>query len=259
MRRLAELYLSRMATLRPRSQRWRAERMRQVLAVVGEVPLEEISVATLEHYAHTRLAQGRSVATVNGELAVWRHAVVCAVRWREETGLAENRLKPWRPLRGPARRPTFLTEEEVQRLVTASAIRGGPCHAFIMLFLATGARPGELLGLQVDDFQGPAVRLPALKGGAVRLVVVPAKVLDDAKRCHASWTHQKVRTHWRSVRQIANLLGVRFYDIRHTVASECLRRGATIRDVQRLLGHQTAKDDRALRTLRSWGHGTRGT
>lgn len=50
-----------------------------------------------------------------------------------------------------------------------------------------------------------------------------------------------MRTHWEAVRLIARLHGVRFYDLRHTVASELLRRGATMRDLQRLLGHTTAR------------------
>lgn len=238
----SDTYLDRMEQLRPKSAAWRRDRLKQVLARLGATELEALDVGVLDRYAHERLEAGKSVATVNGEIAVLRHLVGCAVRWKEETGLAVNRLASWRPLRGdPKRAPRFLDEKEVRRVVTASAVRGGPCHVFVKLFLATGARPGELLRLERKDFVGSTVRLPALKGGVSRTVVVDSELVNSAAaECH-NWTDAKVRAHWRWVRRAAKLPGVRFYDLRHTVASEMLRRGATVRDVQRLFGHQTAR------------------
>jgi integrase len=43
------------------------------------------------------------------------------------------------------------------------------------------------------------------------------------------------------VRKAAGIEHVRFHDLRHTAASEMLRRGMMIRDVQYVLGHSTIR------------------
>lgn len=239
--RLAPIYLDRLDAQRPKSSAWRADRMKQLVRVLGDVALEELSIAHLERYAADRILAGRAPATVNADLAVLRHAIICAVRWKDETGLQENRLAGWRPVRGRARQARYLDAAEVGRVVDASRSLGGPCHEFVRLFLATGARPGELLQLQVEDFGTGTVRLPALKGGVTRNVVVDPELVAAVVPVLGAWTKDNVRTHWRRVRKLAGLEAVRFYDLRHTVASEMLRRGSTVRDVQRLLGHRSSR------------------
>jgi integrase len=241
LRQLSVVYLDRMEVLRPRSASWRGYRMNALLERLGDVKLEALGRADLERYAAARLREGKTAGTVNSDLAVLRHAVSCAVRWAEETGLRENRLRDWRPVKGPARDPRYLEAADVERILVASAVLGGPCHVFLQLYLACGARPGELLELQREDFGTNTVRLPALKGGIARVVVVDSDLVAACVASHAAWSKQKVRIHWERTRENAKLDEVHFYDLRHTVASEMLRKGATVRDVQRLFGHRSAR------------------
>ena len=240
---LLDEYLPVMDELKPRSAAWRRHRAAHLRRLMGERKLEMVTMGTVDGYASTRLKEGASAGTVNSEVAVVRHAFGKAFLWRDRSGLQVNRLKDgWRPLKGQKIKPRFLERDEVERLMAVSARRSGHVgHTFLMLFLATGARPGELLALTADDVHESTVRLPALKGGVPRVVVVDSEVLARVRESLDRWTKQRVRKHWEWVRDEANLGEVRFYDIRHTVASEMLKRGATMRDVQRLFGHQTAR------------------
>ena len=56
---LSEMYLERLARLRPRSSRWRHEMFRQILRALGPgLLIEEISIGTLDRYVNRRRGQG---------------------------------------------------------------------------------------------------------------------------------------------------------------------------------------------------------
>ena len=50
-----------------------------------------------------------------------------------------------------------------------------------------------------------------------------------------------IRRFWYAVRKAANVEHIRFHDLRHTAASEMLRRGFLLREVQYVLGHSSAR------------------
>ena len=50
-----------------------------------------------------------------------------------------------------------------------------------------------------------------------------------------------IRRFWYAVRRAANVEHIRFHDLRHTAASEMLRRGLLLREVQYVLGHSSAR------------------
>jgi integrase len=239
--KLLEHYLKHMDMLKPRSSAWRRDRSIHLSRLLGDLYLENVAISTLERYSKVRLEEGAAVSSVNGEVAIMRHAIGRAVAWKDETGLHENRVADgWRPIKGRARAPRFLEPGEVSKLLSASAERGGDGDVFLRLFLATGARPGELLSLKPEDIGEETLRLPALKGGTSRIVVADRGLLAEVRESIPRWTKQRVRKHWEHARKAVDG-AVRFYDMRHTVASEMLRRGSTVRDVQRLFGHQSAR------------------
>lgn len=254
LERLGEVYLERLKPLKPKSYRWRSERLLQLCNILGGATLiESINLATLDRYVHKRLAKGKAISTINGEIAVLRHALSLAFRWQAETGLTEYRLKAWEPLRGqPKRRPVFLAADQVKRLLEASAARGGQADLFLRVFLATGARPGEILKLQPADVRDGALWFETLKGGADRLAPVPAELATELRDALPFEGHgeakNRFRRHWRSVREKAKLPPVRLYDLRHTAISEMVRRGVPLRTVQRIVGH------RSYRTTEGYAH-----
>ncbi len=50
-----------------------------------------------------------------------------------------------------------------------------------------------------------------------------------------------VRRFWRWTRKKAKVEHIRFHDLRHTAASEMLRRGVLLREVQYVMGHSSAR------------------
>lgn len=114
--RLSEVYLERMARLKPRSSRWRHEMFRQLLRVLGPGALiEEINMGTLDRYGNRRRSEGKAYSTINREISILRHAMRLAARWKTETMLTQYRLADWTLFREAetARKAVFLTREQV--------------------------------------------------------------------------------------------------------------------------------------------------
>lgn len=263
---LSKLYLERLERLRPRSARWRREMYRQLLRVLGaETLIEGIDLATLDVYVEKRRSEGRAPSTINRELSVLRHSLHLAARWKNETGLSRYRLADWEPLRESqsARQAVFLTTEQVSRLLGAAharASRGGlnerQGEAVVRLALETGARLGEILALGWEDLEGNGVvRIRTEKNGPDRWV----QLSDSTVQLLESFRDGRngsglvfpsgftgvqrvdIRRFWDAVRKAAKVEHIRFHDLRHTAASEMLRRGFLLREVQYVLGHTTAR------------------
>lgn len=246
--RLKGLYLERMEQLRPRSARWRKERLDKVTELVGpQTPIEQIRPETLDRYVHARLSDGRATATVKGEVAILRHALRLAASW-SETGLSEYRLEHWKaPKARPARKPVFLTASQVGDLLVAAKARGGHPYLFFRVFLETGARPGEILSRKPADVRltrdGWAIWFETLKNGVDRLAPIPEGLARELQRAlpfdGSGQAKDRYKRFWRGIREDAGLAHIRPYDIRHTAISDMLERGVPPRAVQRIVGHKS--------------------
>ena len=170
------------------------------------------------------------------------------------------------------RMPVHLSEEEMQRFVTAPALDdplGRRDRAMLELFYASGLRLSEVAGLDVDDVNLSAQMVRALgKGGKQRIVpfnkstasAIRAYLKDRAaivrERPARAGRHDRgadalfvnyrgarltVRSIDRMVRRYAAVAGVRLgvspHALRHSFATHLLQRGADLRAIQELLGH----------------------
>lgn len=129
---------------------------------------------------------------------------------------------------------------------------------YITLLLNTGLRRAEGFQLKWSDidFQEKELKVRAgiSKSGRERIVPLNAVALETLK----TWRDQNssaglddvvfaspqtgdmlthINTTWRGVTKKAGLKGLRLHDLRHTFASRTLEAGATIVEVQELLGH----------------------
>ena len=171
------------------------------------------------------------------------------------------------------RTPVHLSEQEMARLVTASATDQPLARrdrAILELFYAAGLRLSELAGLDVDDVNLSARMVRTLgKGGKQRLVPfntstvtairaylgdrerlirerrpkpgAPASGQADPLFVNYRGTRLTVRSIDRLVRRYAAASGVRPgvspHALRHSFATHLLQRGADLRAIQELLGH----------------------
>jgi len=154
--------------------------------------------------------------------------------------------------------PSFLTEEEITKLVEAPQGKDDKSlrdRAILETFYSTGMRIGELVGLSLDDVDFIAAVIKAKgKGKKERLLPIGEKALNAiknyidqrSKKSNDVFLNKNgKRISDRGVRNIvykyirlASLRGgISPHSLRHSFATHLLNRGADLRSVQELLGH----------------------
>jgi len=169
-------------------------------------------------------------------------------------------------LRGPKlekKIPSFLEEEEVEKLL--NSVKGSDffhCRdkAALELLYATGMRIAELADLNIDniDFTGETVKVRGkgnkeriiplgnyalqaltsyreLRGGKVKPGVKALFLNKSGERLSDRFMRKKINKYL----DLADILKVSGpHSLRHSFATHLLNRGADIRSVQELLGHE---------------------
>ena len=223
--------------------------------------LEQIDAAGLVRYVDERRRRGRASSSIVRGLV----AVRMFYRFLRLEGLVENdpaeafqTPKIWR------RMPEVLSVQEVESLLGAPDVSkpiGVRDRAMLELLYATGARVGELCGLDVGDvnFEYRFVRCFG-KRRKERLVPVGSKALEalsgylrDARPTLLKNDREPAlflarggrrisrRTVWERVNRLARAAGitrgVHPHTLRHSFATHLLSGGADLRSVQEMLGH----------------------
>ena len=189
--------------------------------------------------------------TVALELAVLRHMLRLGRRW----GYLEKVPDIDMPKKPEGRR-RYLDEAEIQRLLAASAASRNPhLTTIVTIALNTGMRRGEILRLEWAhiDLSSARITLFETKNGAPRGLPLNRAVYDALialqpasnersglvfkRKDGAAWG--KIRTAFETAVKRAGLTNFRFHDLRHTAASHLVMRGATLKEVQEILGHKT--------------------
>jgi integrase/recombinase XerC len=235
-----------------------------------QIPRPKLKAEQLDRFALRSFMaelhkQGRTSASAARKLAAAR----TFLRYLRREGFIEGDPGGLVPTpKREIRMPTHLSEDEMDRLVTAPAddTLGRRDRAILELFYASGLRLSELAGLDVDDVNLSAQMVRALgKGGKQRLVPFNKSTasavrayLKDRESLAQTWPRAKgrrsaplflnyrgsrltVRSVDRLVRRYATVSGVRPgvspHALRHSFATHLLQRGADLRAIQELLGH----------------------
>ncbi|MDB4136448.1 site-specific integrase [Burkholderiaceae bacterium] len=169
-------------------------------------------------------------------------------------------MKDIRNLRDDNKRERFLSDRELQQLITTVASSDNVVLMHIVLFLTyTGARKREVLDARWGDvdWENLSWRIPVTKSGWVRHIPLSTgaqRLLRDRQREQAAEL-QDVTTlsifanpatlksfvsiyySWDTARKQAALPEVRMHDLRHSFASFLVNAGRSLYEVQELLGH----------------------
>ena len=240
--------------LKPRSiELYRYMLDRQLLPVFGTKPLDEIDkravIAWFEGYSRT------SPGAANKALMLLGAILELAVRVEIlSTNPARNIRK------NPGSKLTrFLSDEERERLLV-ELDRVPPVHRVkalaVKMLLFTGCRRNEILGLRWREVENGILRLEDSKVGARKVwlgdeaqtVLDKAKQLQDKSvRSEYVFPHHQdtgkglgvagFDSFWLKLRVRAGIPDVRLHDLRHSFASEAVRRGIPLPVVSKLLGH----------------------
>ena len=215
------------------------------------------------YLAHLRAA-GRSRSTMARKLASLRTFLKYLVR---EEIMEDNPAADMRTPRKEKRLPTVLDEAQVRRLIEqpdTSTFLGLRDRAILEILYSTGIRASELVGANIEDADliGEVIKVRG-KRKKERLAhlgsYATAAINDylDARRLQPRapmfdkralilnrfGTRLSDRSLRRTInkyfRQAALLLKVTPHTLRHSFATHLLDRGADLRSVQELLGHES--------------------
>ena len=233
---------------------------KHIRPVLGAKLLNDISSEDIDHWMLHQMEVGYKSGTVNKHAAMLNRTLNIAVHWgylekNAFKGAAIRKL----PVGDYVQR--FLTRNEISQLLSACKQSTHPyLYLFVKLLLLTGARKSELRLAKWKDIDDDKMQLfvAISKSGRSRKIMLSnqaVKVLEQVRlRTDAlglpttrdDWLFQNPRTRkpytsfhlaFFAARKRAGLNTVRIHDLRHTYASLLINNGASIYEVQQLLGH----------------------
>ena len=161
-------------------------------------------------------------------------------------------------MRKPKSLPPYYDQGDIEALI-AQAERGLRAHtpeqrrrntAIVVTLAFTGLRRGELLALRVADvdFERRVIRVREGKGQKDRAVpmhdriVIPLRGQCEGKGAQGLVFPLSPRSLYGVVHNLARKAGLEGFhphSLRHAFATRLMERGANIRNVQKLLGHES--------------------
>lgn len=232
---------------------------RRLCPVLGKLRLQAITPRDVA-LVHAKEKERTSASTANHLLTTLKRMLNLACKWgmlEKNPANDQERFKE-----GPLRE-RYLSREELPRFLKALAQEDDTLSkAAILLLLYTGCRRNEIMSLTWQQIHLDEGRLflPVTKNGRSRTVHLNAKaseVLQDLaiRRDQEERTRDSeyifpsrqgtkkgylydLRKPFEKACRIAVIENFRIHDLRHSFASLAVMAGASLYDVQKLLGHQ---------------------
>ncbi|MCP4235634.1 MAG: tyrosine-type recombinase/integrase [Aestuariibacter sp.] len=234
-----------------------AMHLKQLDPFIGNLPLENVHLGTLQPFIEARRKQGIKTKSINLALGVVRRILNLAARlWRDDNGLTWLDTPPLIQMLPvtDARKPYPLSWEEQRKL-----FGGLPEHLALMCLFKvnTGCRKQEVCQLRWDW----EVRVPELdttvfivpgelvKNREERLIVlnrVANSVVEEVRGVHPDYVFtykghpvQSINnSSWKRVRKVIGLPQVRVHDLKHTFGRRLRAAGVPLETRKVLLGHR---------------------
>ncbi len=234
--------------------------------LVGDISLSSITPKHIDMFKKHRLGQICPV-TLNIELRTLRAAFFAALRWK---AIGENPFCRVPLCKIDQEAPFFFTLSEFHKLV--SAVKEKWLENVILVAALTGLRRGEIVNLRWSDVDLKKKVLIVqshekfrAKSGKRRIVPLSKYVLSvleglagEEKTEEYEYVFavggQKISERWltrkfkRYVRRLGLNNKLHFHSLRHSFATWLMQDGASIYEVQKLLGHSS------IRTTEIYSH-----
>jgi integrase len=230
---------------------WKIER--QLVPALGHLRLSAVTTRDVAAY-HSAEKVRTSAVTSNHHLTLVKRMFNLAVKW----GFVErNPAAGVEKFKLPPHRERYLTKEELPRFLKAlDELEDRDAAAALSLALYTGCRRNEVMSLKWNQIRLDEGRiyLPQTKNGRSRSVLLnprAVKVLEELRvrgkddeylfpsRGGTKLPYRRdMRKTFANVCRAAGITGLRIHDLRHSFATLAIQGGASLYDVQKLLGHQ---------------------
>lgn len=233
---------------------------RHISKTLGTIDLQEITLEHLDSWVLTQIGHGYKPSTVNKHTSLLHRMLNLAETWELlKSNPFKRSMVRHLPIVEQVQR--FLTEEEIHKLLGACRSSQHPLlYHFIVLLLLTGARKSELRLAKWSYINRSArtLTVPVSKNGRPRKISLSDEAqewIDDLKsyiqglglkvvRSEYMFTNPRTGKPYQAfhaaffkAREEAGLPDVRIHDLRHTYASLLINNGASLYEVQKLLGH----------------------
>lgn len=253
---------------------WRTEQSmlrRYLLPLWGRKRVDEVTHRDVVNYI-TKTKEGLSPSTANRHLAfIHRLYQLLISSWRLMPS-GSNPAEDLKPYPEPKHRERYLTSEEMGRFFqTLNEEENKIAVSVLKLLALTGMRKGEAICAQWGNYDAErrVLLIPMSKSGKSRYVPLndlAADIIEAQERVTGNpyifigrepGTHiSTVDKHFRRARTNAKLEGTCIHTLRHSFASAALQHGASLPEIQILLGHSNIRmtqryahlDPAALRT-----------
>jgi integrase len=234
-----------------------AYRLKIVVSHIGDLPLEYISMSSLQAFIQARQQAGKKSRTINHGLAVVRRICnLAATEWVDDCGLTwllkapKIRLLPEKD----SREPRTLNWEEQDLFFSRL-----PAHlrAMALFKVNTGCRDKEVCQLRWEwEYLIPQINttvfiIPGayVKNGEDRLVIlnpIARDVIANQRGQHPEFVFtyrgkpidRMTNSAWKQTRKTTGIY-LRVHDLKHTFGARLRAAGVSFEDRQDLLGHKS--------------------
>jgi integrase len=247
-----------------------------LLPDLGNQKLNAITAQQIQRLYTRKLNAGLSKKTVHHIHSTLRRVLNEAVKWEL---IHRNPCDSVTPPRVIQRPPTVWSIEQAQTFLRATAEH--KWHAIYLIALSTGARRGEILGMEwqnlnwtrstitiektISEIKGRAVVTSPKTKTSRRVIVLPKVVIDLLKENKKSSgfifqsealtpiSPRNLLRDFYSILATLDIPKIRFHDLRHTAATILLTKDVHPKKVQELLGHASI-----VQTLDVYSHYIQG-
>lgn len=140
----------------------------------------------------------------------------------------------------PEKVARYLSSKEKKALVQAAGTNP-ELRLIIRMALQTGMRLGEILKARHEDIRGGHIHVHQEKTGKPKIVTLHPRLLKMLGRRQSGmifpgWSVWRLERAFRRAVARARIGRVRFHDLRHTFASDYLKKGGTVLDLKAQMG-----------------------